>query len=173
MDHGPTGATFAHGIDRVWHVWPRQQAELKKFLQINGCTDVNRPQRKPGKDSLCENHVHSNTPIPINPIISIHFYWFILRLLERLRETSSGCSCSMTPQETLYPVHLAAHLGDADLLRLVLQAGADATQQSSMGRSAWDVAVQSNVYGSHDEAHQNTPWTTDISLSCGRTGTLV
>mmetsp|Transcript_73131 Transcript_73131/g.161401 ORF Transcript_73131/g.161401 Transcript_73131/m.161401 type:complete len:129 (-) Transcript_73131:117-503(-) len=79
-----------------------QQAELKKFLQINGCTDVNRPQRKPGK-------------------------------------------------ETLYPVHLAAHLGDADLLRLVLQAGADATQQSSMGRSAWDVAVQSNVYGSHDE----------------------
>lgn len=63
----------------------------------------------------------------------------------------------MTPQETLYPVHLAAHLGDADLLRLVLQAGADATQQSSMGRSAWDVAVQSNVYGSHDEAHQNNP----------------
>ena len=63
----------------------------------------------------------------------------------------------MTSQETLYPVHLAAHLGDADLLRLVLQAGADATQQSSMGRSAWDVAVQSNVYGSHDEAYQNTP----------------
>ena len=148
-------------------VHPRQQAELKQFLQINGCSDVNRPQRKPGKDASCAVISVMSTPIAIISIIfyhfhsfSIHFYWFILLIDWKEGDQFQFDQFrlfSMTLQETLYPVHLAAHLGDADLLRLVLQAGADATQQSSMGRSAWDVAVQSNVYGSHDEAYQNTP----------------
>ena len=67
-----------------------------------------------------------------------------------------GCSGVSRPQrkpgkETFYPVHLAAHLGDAELLRLILQAGADATQRTSLGRSAKEVALQNNISGSHDE----------------------
>lgn len=59
-------------------------------------------------------------------------------------------------QETFYPVHLAAHLGDAELLRLILQAGADATQRTSLGRSAKEVALQNNISGSHDEVFEPT-----------------
>eukprot|EP00913_Durusdinium_trenchii_P001766 g1636.t1 len=54
-------------------------------------------------------------------------------------------------QETFYPVHLAALLGDATLMRLLLQHGANVQQRSSLGRSAWEMAVQKNVHGSHDE----------------------
>ena len=48
-------------------------------------------------------------------------------------------------QETFYPVHLAALLGDATLMRLLLQHGANVQQRSSLGRSAWEMAVQKNV----------------------------
>ncbi|CAK9016827.1 unnamed protein product [Durusdinium trenchii] len=79
-----------------------QQEELQEFLHAYGCDHVNRPQKKPGK-------------------------------------------------ETFYPVHLAALLGDATLMRLLLQHGANVQQRSSLGRSAWEMAVQKNVHGSHDE----------------------
>ena len=42
--------------------------------------------------------------------------------------------------ELIYPIHLAAHLGRPDLLRLILNHGGDPEQKSSHGRTALDMA---------------------------------
>ena len=43
-------------------------------------------------------------------------------------------------QDTLYPVHIAAHLGNYHLLRLLVAAGADLKQRTAQGRTAADLA---------------------------------
>ncbi|CAK9040368.1 unnamed protein product [Durusdinium trenchii] len=51
--------------------------------------------------------------------------------------------------EKLYPVHVAAMLGDADMLHFLLEAGADPEQRTSKGRSALECAFDANLDGSH------------------------
>mmetsp|Transcript_18802 Transcript_18802/g.35274 ORF Transcript_18802/g.35274 Transcript_18802/m.35274 type:complete len:199 (-) Transcript_18802:10-606(-) len=52
--------------------------------------------------------------------------------------------------EDIYPIHLAAALGNADLLRLLLKAGADPKQRTSKGWSAVELAQEQNRKGSHE-----------------------
>jgi hypothetical protein len=52
---------------------------------------------------------------------------------------------------SVYPLHLAAEKGDAELIRLLLEAGADRLQKDSSGRTPQDVAKKKNRKGSHDE----------------------
>ncbi|CAK9074719.1 unnamed protein product [Durusdinium trenchii] len=54
----------------------------------------------------------------------------------------------------LYPIHVAAHLGDFDLVRLLLRAGADPEQEipgSGGGGKAIDIAYAADVMGSHQK----------------------
>lgn len=53
---------------------------------------------------------------------------------------------------SIYPLHLAAEKGDDQLIRLLLEAGADRLLKDSSGRTAEDVARKKNKKGSHDEA---------------------
>jgi len=53
---------------------------------------------------------------------------------------------------SIYPLHLAAEKGDDQLIRLLLEAGADRLLKDSSGRTAEDVAKRKNKKGSHDEA---------------------
>ena len=52
-------------------------------------------------------------------------------------------------REVLYPIHVAAMLGDAQMVRLLMQAGADLKQRTSKGRTAADLAFEKDVSGSH------------------------
>lgn len=54
------------------------------------------------------------------------------------------------PKEVFYPIHLAAHLGDAELVRTLLARGADPEQKSSKGQTPSDIARAANRDGSHD-----------------------
>ena len=53
--------------------------------------------------------------------------------------------------EDLQPVHLAAKFGDHQLLRLLLRAGAEPDQKTSLGRTALMIAQGANRQGSHDQ----------------------
>mmetsp|Transcript_46925 Transcript_46925/g.77470 ORF Transcript_46925/g.77470 Transcript_46925/m.77470 type:complete len:118 (+) Transcript_46925:186-539(+) len=45
-------------------------------------------------------------------------------------------------KEMVYPLHLAASLGNCEMVRILLAAGADPRQKSSQGRTAADLARQ-------------------------------
>eukprot|EP00434_Breviolum_minutum_P030935 symbB.v1.2.027357.t3/scaffold2799.1/size70062/6 len=47
-------------------------------------------------------------------------------------------------KEELYPLHMAVKLGDYEILRLLLQAGADASQRTSSGKTALDFLDESH-----------------------------
>jgi len=53
---------------------------------------------------------------------------------------------------SIYPLHLAAEKGDAHLISLLRQAGADRVQKDSSGRTPEDAAKRKNKKGSHDDA---------------------
>ncbi|CAE7537939.1 ndor1 [Symbiodinium necroappetens] len=66
--------------------------------------------------------------------------------------TCSKCSClSLLTPEVVYPIHEAARLGDASLMRLLLLANVDPEQRTSKGRSAADIARAEDKSGSHTE----------------------
>ncbi|CAJ1415315.1 unnamed protein product [Effrenium voratum] len=51
--------------------------------------------------------------------------------------------------EKIYPIHVAASLGDYHLLRLMLAVGADPEQKTSKGRLPLDFALRADQTGSH------------------------
>jgi len=57
-----------------------------------------------------------------------------------------------TLRTSMYPLHLAAEKGDARLIDLLLEAGADRLLTDSLGRTPQEVAAKKNRKGSHDEA---------------------
>lgn len=52
-------------------------------------------------------------------------------------------------KELVYPIHVAAETGDADMVRLLLKKGADPKQKTSLGRTAFDIASEQDRLGSH------------------------
>mmetsp|Transcript_20365 Transcript_20365/g.42123 ORF Transcript_20365/g.42123 Transcript_20365/m.42123 type:complete len:194 (-) Transcript_20365:503-1084(-) len=79
-----------------------------------------------------------------------------LRQRERLQEflKSNGFADEFEPRlgsscffraETIYPLHLAAKVGDCEVVRLLLAAGAPPTQRTSRGRTALDFATKSKA----------------------------
>ena len=58
-------------------------------------------------------------------------------------------SCTGFGKEALYPIHVAASLGDAQMLRLLVKAGADLQQRTSKGRTATEFALEHDDFGSH------------------------
>ena len=54
-------------------------------------------------------------------------------------------------QEAVYPIHVAAQLGDADIVHMLLAAAADPNQRTSRGLLAVDLASARNQDGSHCE----------------------
>lgn len=79
-----------------------------------------------------------------------------LRQRERLQEflKSNGFADEFEPRlgsscffqaETIYPLHLAAKVGDCEIVRLLLAAGAPPTQRTSRGRTALDFAAKSKA----------------------------
>lgn len=53
--------------------------------------------------------------------------------------------------EAYYPVHVAAMLGNDEVLRLLLRNGASGNQRTGRGRTALQVAQQADENGSHAE----------------------
>lgn len=51
--------------------------------------------------------------------------------------------------ETLYPIHVAARMGHTELVRILLEEGADRNQRTSGGRTALDIALSEDHRGSH------------------------
>eukprot|EP00439_Symbiodinium_sp_Y106_P043698 s1949_g5.t1 len=62
-----------------------------------------------------------------------------------------GCFFPFPRKETLYPLHIAAKLGDGAMVRALLAEGADPEQRSSKGRKAEDLAREEDRDGSHVE----------------------
>ncbi|CAE7654526.1 nipblb, partial [Symbiodinium pilosum] len=62
--------------------------------------------------------------------------------------------CFIWKEETVWPIHVAARLGDAEIVRLLLSAGADPKQRSSKGRTATDMALEADFFGSHKAVFQ-------------------
>ena len=58
----------------------------------------------------------------------------------------SGC---WDNKESVYPIHVAARLGDPGLVKLLLAAGVDPEKESSWGRTAQEMAEEANVGRSH------------------------
>ncbi|CAL1129379.1 unnamed protein product, partial [Cladocopium goreaui] len=57
----------------------------------------------------------------------------------------------------LWPIHAAALLGDAKLLRVLMVRGADPDQKTSEGLTPLDYAREKDVEGSHDEVPTGDP----------------
>lgn len=62
-----------------------------------------------------------------------------------------SCFLFSKPKEVFYPLHKAAQLGDAEIVRLLLAAGADREQRTSKGRTAEMIALEEDLLGSHKE----------------------
>mmetsp|Transcript_123745 Transcript_123745/g.174417 ORF Transcript_123745/g.174417 Transcript_123745/m.174417 type:complete len:161 (-) Transcript_123745:59-541(-) len=54
-------------------------------------------------------------------------------------------------REHVYPLHIAAQHGDAQLVEILLEAGADPDSRTSKGRTALDFALNANVCNSHSK----------------------
>ena len=65
------------------------------------------------------------------------------------RITQGGCF--LFPGPRVYPIHVAAHLGDHEIVHLLLQAKADPRQPTSRGRTAEEIALEADRSGSHRE----------------------
>mmetsp|Transcript_15049 Transcript_15049/g.26068 ORF Transcript_15049/g.26068 Transcript_15049/m.26068 type:complete len:114 (+) Transcript_15049:133-474(+) len=66
-------------------------------------------------------------------------------------QKQSGC---FPLKERWYPIHVAAATGDHEMVRALLEAGADPTQKTSRGRTAVDFATKGSRLMS--EKHQAT-----------------
>ena len=53
--------------------------------------------------------------------------------------------------DSIYPIHIAAQIGDADTVHMLLAAGADPNQRTSRGMLAVDLAAAKDEDGSHSE----------------------
>ena len=51
--------------------------------------------------------------------------------------------------ETVYPIHVAADVGDDETLRMLLEEGADPEEGNGEGKTAIEIAQEANVNGSH------------------------
>lgn len=51
--------------------------------------------------------------------------------------------------QCVYPIHVAADIGDDEALRMLLEEGADPEEGDDQGRTAMDIAQEANVDGSH------------------------
>ncbi|CAK9050682.1 Receptor-likey region [Durusdinium trenchii] len=60
-------------------------------------------------------------------------------------------NCRVVRVERVYPIHVAAQLGDLTMVRMLLEEGADARQVCLDGRTAVDFARSADVNGSHRE----------------------
>ncbi|CAK9107433.1 Receptor-likey region [Durusdinium trenchii] len=60
---------------------------------------------------------------------------------------AGGC---FSRRESIYPIQLAAQMGDIELVKILLAAGADVEKESSRGRTALDFAQEANLHGSHE-----------------------
>jgi len=69
---------------------------------------------------------------------------------EELNEPRGGASCFvLSPQKNFFPIHVAAKLGQPELVRAMIKARADLQVRDSAGRTPLDVAQFANRYGSH------------------------
>eukprot|EP00490_Sorites_sp_Unknown_P010730 CAMPEP_0114692544 /NCGR_PEP_ID=MMETSP0191-20121206/68065_1 /TAXON_ID=126664 /ORGANISM="Sorites sp." /LENGTH=248 /DNA_ID=CAMNT_0001985095 /DNA_START=43 /DNA_END=790 /DNA_ORIENTATION=+ len=67
----------------------------------------------------------------------------------RMGAAAAASFAGSPKQEELYPIHVAAQLGDVKCLRLLLRLGADAEQRTSRNRRALDLARKADIAGSH------------------------
>mmetsp|Transcript_5769 Transcript_5769/g.13301 ORF Transcript_5769/g.13301 Transcript_5769/m.13301 type:complete len:191 (-) Transcript_5769:7-579(-) len=69
--------------------------------------------------------------------------------LDEPRKAASGCLGLFAKRDRDRPIHVAARLGENEMVRLLLKAGADPTVKNSSGKTALDVAKAVNQRGSH------------------------
>ncbi|CAK9066046.1 unnamed protein product [Durusdinium trenchii] len=67
------------------------------------------------------------------------------------KEVLFRCHRLVGREESIYPIHAAAELGDIKLLRSLLAAGADPQQRTSQGHLPIDFALAHDLNGSHDD----------------------
>eukprot|EP00438_Fugacium_kawagutii_P021070 Skav205893 [mRNA] locus=scaffold123:144998:145463:+ [translate_table: standard] len=60
-----------------------------------------------------------------------------------------GDSMSRVKMERVYPIHIAADVGDEETLLMLLDEGADPEEGNCQGKTALDIAQEANVDGSH------------------------
>ncbi|CAE7703955.1 unnamed protein product [Symbiodinium sp. CCMP2592] len=63
----------------------------------------------------------------------------------------SGFLCSLFRQTRAFAIHVAAEVGDAEMVRTLLRAKADPSQKTSRGHTAVELARSADKYGSHRE----------------------
>ncbi|CAJ1416298.1 unnamed protein product [Effrenium voratum] len=56
--------------------------------------------------------------------------------------------------KTIYAIHVAAELGDADMVEMLMKEGADPMQKTSAGKTPKDLAKKRSKGGSHDAVIQ-------------------
>ena len=81
----------------------------------------------------------------------MHVEWFLHRYQFEDVNTPQQSSW-FSRSERLFPIHVAAMLGDQDMIHFLLEAGASLDQRTSKGRSALDCAICADVDGSHQFA---------------------
>mmetsp|Transcript_44617 Transcript_44617/g.83325 ORF Transcript_44617/g.83325 Transcript_44617/m.83325 type:complete len:173 (-) Transcript_44617:65-583(-) len=59
--------------------------------------------------------------------------------------------CFILRKESMYPIHVAAQMGNRNVVRQLLSEGAEPEQKTSKGRTALDIAQAANDGGSHLE----------------------
>ena len=60
--------------------------------------------------------------------------------LRRRRSGYLHFSCLFGEEEEFYPIHVAVKTGNVKMIRLLLQVGAKKEQETSKGRTAWEIA---------------------------------
>ncbi|CAK9031427.1 Serine/threonine-protein phosphatase PP2A 65 kDa regulatory subunit [Durusdinium trenchii] len=60
--------------------------------------------------------------------------------LRRRRSGYLHFSCLFGEEEEFYPIHVAVKTGNVKMIRLLLQVGAKKEQETSRGRTAWEIA---------------------------------
>jgi ankyrin repeat protein len=97
-----------------------------------------------GKQAAMIDELFQHSDVDILDAVELRRYEIVRRLLERDRSLANA------PEEKGGALRFAAFKGDARMIRLLLEFGADATLQNDNGHSALDYARQ----GKHAEVLQ-------------------
>ncbi|CAE7511770.1 RMR6 [Symbiodinium sp. CCMP2456] len=137
--------------------------DVDSALPMLGDGRASQPYRSDSTDSACSNSSEKSCD-SLYPGDSLRLYVKkrqrrqknqeqVMQFLQKHNFSGSidepKVSCLSFMREVVYPIHVAASLGDAQMVRLLVGAGADLQQRTSKGRTAADFALECDHLGSH------------------------
>eukprot|EP00929_Paragymnodinium_shiwhaense_P040778 TRINITY_DN21238_c0_g1_i1.p1 TRINITY_DN21238_c0_g1~~TRINITY_DN21238_c0_g1_i1.p1 ORF type:complete len:246 (+),score=95.93 TRINITY_DN21238_c0_g1_i1:141-878(+) len=129
--------------ERRSHVQRWRQAKVEEAERA--ADEARRKEREAWQKAEQEKEAKARREA-VSVFLKNHGFSSVTSSKRGLRKTTGALAVHV---KTTYPLHEAAKQGNAQMVRLLLEEGADKLQQNSQGLTAFDFAKETDVDGSH------------------------